>query len=275
MPERDDARVLSVEQALIDEACVAGLARSIQEAVRAGAEGARCATVAIDLSQAREITPRALAALLELNANSPRTAPRTCLVGLSRTASLLAVQVGLAEQFDIFASRVALDGNVPQAERRNMCALIHEVEGHVGVGALDVAGRPLLVRQLQYLRDLGIEDVFVELAEGPDALERALLLLGSDPLTARVQVIPSASPLGVRELARRAGCAENELFLSLPASLALHAKLDLQVQTPTHYRLQAPPGTHASGVSIALLSRLSAGDHPPSRPTTKAGVFTS
>lgn len=266
MPKQHDARVVSVEQALIDEACVAGLTRSIREAFEADAEVAKHTTVAVDLSKAREITPRALAALLELNAGSPRAHTRICLAGLSRAASLLAVQVGLAEHFDILASRAALDSS-PGAQRDNqstelerkvMCAIIHEVEGHVGVGMLDIAGRPLLVRQLQYLRDLGIEDVFIEVAEGPDALERALLLLGSDPLTARVQVIPSAGPLGVAELARRAGCAENELFLAVPASLALHAKVDLRVQTPTRYRLQAPADTHASGVSVSLENRLSA-----------------
>ena len=41
-------------------------------------------------------------------------------------------------------------------------ALVYELSGAVGVGAVDVAGRPLLVRQLQSLRDLGVQDEVVE-----------------------------------------------------------------------------------------------------------------
>lgn len=266
MPEQHDVHVLSVEQTVIDEACVAGLVASIRDTASETVASART-IVAIDLSKAREITPRALAALLELDGAGSATLSHLCLVGLSRKASLLAVQVGLAEHFDIFASRAALDsafappkGRFDRSgsggEHKRMCALIHEVEAHPGVGALDIAGRPLLLRQLQFLRDVGVEDVFVEVAEGPHALERAQVLLSSDPLTARVQVLPSARALGPAELARRAGFSENELFLSVPATLMLHAKLDLQVQAPTRYLLSAPLSTHASSTAVDLSSRL-------------------
>ncbi len=260
MPKQHDVRVLSVEQAVIDGACVEGLAHAIREASAPQDGPAPARIVGIDLSAAREITPQALAALLELDRATDRTAGRArlCLVGLSRRATLLAVQVGLAEHFDVFASRASLERSTVEGAHTGMRALIHEVVGRSGVGTLDVAGRSLLLRQLQALRDLGIEDVFVEVAEGADALERAHALLSDDPLTARVHVIPSAAPLGASELARRAGCAEDELFLSLPASLLLHGKLDLQVQAPTRYRLSAPSGTHAQPVTVELVSRSSA-----------------
>ena len=119
-----------------------------------------------------------------------------------------------------------------------------------------------MLRQLQSLRDLCVEDVFREVTEGPDAIERAHTLLASDPLTARVQVIPSARALGPTELARRAGCPDNELFLSVPSTLMLHAKLDLQVQAPTRYRLTAPLGSHAHGATLDLSSRASAPSQP-------------
>src|SRR4051812_32633297 len=108
-----------------------------------------------------------------------------------------------------------------------MRALIHESPGAEGAGALDVAGRSLIVRQLQFLRDAGIEDVVVEVCEGVHAVELARYLLGDDPLVARTLVIPSARPIGIEELARRAGCDPHEAFLALPAQLALHAKLTL------------------------------------------------
>ena len=61
-------------------------------------------------------------------------------------------------------------------------------DGHVGAGAQDIADRPLLVRQLQFLRDCGVEDVCVEVCEGPHAAARAQFLLSHDPLMAHVQV---------------------------------------------------------------------------------------
>ena len=120
-----------------------------------------------------------------------------------------------------------------------MRALIHEVDGAVGVGALDIAGRPLLVRQLQWLRDLGIEDVVVEVARGAADVTRGALLLGSDPLVARVRVLPTDAPLGVEALVDRAGLDESELFLAVPADLAVRTRVELPTR-PKRYRL-APP----------------------------------
>jgi hypothetical protein len=256
MPEVPEVRVLPVTQPVIDEACVARLATTARECE---ADGQATVGVAFDLSSAREITPRALAALLELGSSA--TVPHLALVGLSRPATLLAVQVGLAERFDIFVGGDALSSPAPTGGMR---ALIHEVDGLVGAGAFDVAGRPLLVRQLQWLRDLGIEDVFVEVCEGEQAAERASWLLGSDPLTSRVHVIPSAQPLGAAELAHRAGLHEDELFLALPAHLALHAKLDLQADSPTRYQIAPPTGCPGIPCALELRSRRRPAEDAPS-----------
>ncbi|MFT3921961.1 MAG: hypothetical protein QM778_05455 [Myxococcales bacterium] len=261
MPEQHDVRVLSVEQALVDEACIASVTTSVRQALHGQPEATARSTVAIDLTRTQDITPRALAALLEFPASQPTLATREegekmlALVGLGRRSTLLAVQVGLAEHFDFYASRSALENRGHEFPRKGMCAVIHELPDCIGVGALDVAGRALLVRQLQFLRDIGIEDVIVEIVEGPHAIERAQLVLGDDPLTARTQVIPSARPMGPRELARRAGCVENELFLSLPADLAVHGKPDLQLQGPTRYHLPAPSEARAPQSALELRSR--------------------
>lgn len=108
-----------------------------------------------------------------------------------------------------------------------MRALIYELAGAIGAGALDVAGRPLLIRQLQWLRELGIEDVVVELAIGPHAVDRGSWLLGNDPLTARCVVIPTRCAIGVAALSERAALDDDELFLALPANLVVHAELTL------------------------------------------------
>jgi hypothetical protein len=118
-------------------------------------------------------------------------------------------------------------------------ALIHELPGAIGAGALDIAGRTLLVRQLQWLRELGIEDVVVEVTIGSAAARRAASLLSDDPLTLRVVVIPSRSALGSAALAQRAGLPADELFLSLPADLLVHGALALPEQ-PLRVRFPAP-----------------------------------
>lgn len=213
----------------------------------------------LDASEVEDITPQALAALIELGARYPR--PALCLAGLTRPALLLAVQVGLAERFRLYATTAAARGECTSGTRTR--ALIWELPGCVGVGALDVAGRPLVIRQLQFLRDVGIEDVVIEIAEGPEAAERAALLLGPDPLCVGVRVIPSAAPLGLEELARRAGVPADELFLSLPADLALHASLDLQVKEPTTFEIACPPGVHENSVRVDVRTRRDSPEEPP------------
>ena len=132
-----------------------------------------------------------------------------------------------------------------------MRALIFEPSERPGAGALDIAGLPLVVRQLQWLRDLGIEDVVVEIAADASASERGALLLGTDPLTARVSVLPTRAPVGIDLLAARAGVADDEPFLALPADLLLHATFPLPeapvrvVVAPPAFAGELPPVTIA------------------------------
>jgi NDP-sugar pyrophosphorylase family protein len=135
-----------------------------------------------------------------------------------------------------------------------MHALIYERQDHVGVGALDIAGRPLLQRQLQSLRDLGIEDVVVEVCEGPQVGERAALLLSSDPLTSRVIVIPSAAPLGIGELARRAGLAASTMFVAVAADTLFHAEIDASRAVCARYELSTPPSLEPARAELTIES---------------------
>jgi len=119
-------------------------------------------------------------------------------------------------------------------------ALIYELADQPGRGALEIAGLCLLVRQLEWLRDMGIEDVVVEVATDPSASERAALLLGPDPLTAKARVVPTAQPIGLEALAARAGLAEDEPFLALPANLLVRAQLPA-FEGPTAHTVAPPP----------------------------------
>jgi hypothetical protein len=192
-------RVFSVQERHLSPAAVAQLVSALR-----GAQGS--APVVLDLRAVETVAPEAMAALIELG-RSQSGVRELSLAGLSRAFTLAAVQAGLAERFSIRA----------QALSPSRRALIFELPGAVGAGALDIAGQPLLIRQLQWLRDQGIEDVVVEVTVGHAAAERAGWLLGTDPLTLRCQVIPSRSALGALGLAEHAGLASDELFLALPA----------------------------------------------------------
>jgi hypothetical protein len=293
MSRPQDVQVVRLEPKTVDEACVARLADEIARRVAAQTgERARDLTpptdrsldIVIDFSTAEELTPRALAALIELGG----AVPGLGLVGLSRRATLMAIQVGLADRFQIFAAlephrpaREPIPARAPEGALRRSAgpdrrlrAVIHERPECPGVGALDVAGRPLLIRQLQFLRSLGVGAVYIEICEGAElgsradprassALERAERLLGHDPLTSDVRVIPSARPLGSTELARRAGLGPDELFLALPADVAAQGKLDLQVDAPTRYELPAPVGLGADRVTLELRTRRAPADQAP------------
>jgi carbonic anhydrase/acetyltransferase-like protein (isoleucine patch superfamily) len=134
-----------------------------------------------------------------------------------------------------------------------MRALIYEKDDYLGVGGLFVAGRSLLTRQLQALRDLGIEDVVVEVCDGPHASMRGSFLSSDDPLVARVIVIPSASPLGLGELARRAGLPANETFLAFSADVVFCAEFDLS-RMCVRYELTPPRATDLPHAEVTIES---------------------
>ncbi len=256
MPEAHDAKVLCPTDKILDEAGTARLRRELAPLL----SSENPERIALDLHHVEDIRPRALSALLELGRKTPNG--NLSIVGLSRHTTLLAVQVGLAEHFPIYVSAAAFRG--VSAPSRVLRAIIYEVSSNIGVGALDIAGRPLLVRQLQFLRDCGIEDVVVEVCDGRAAVARAAALLGTDPLTSRVQLIPSESPLSAPELARRAGIPSDELFIALPADLALHGKIDLQLTAPTRYLLSAPEGIDEPSVSsLELRTAEASAAHAP------------
>lgn len=142
-----------------------------------------------------------------------------------------------------------------------MKALIFAVEGALDAALLDLAGRPLLVRQLQWLRELGIEDVLLELVDGAHAVEVAELALGSDPLFARCTVIPTRAPLGIEGLVARAGLREDELFCALPGNMVVEAALTL----PTEALTLRLPTFDAGSVELAfrsLVREAAAVEHP-------------
>ncbi len=136
-----------------------------------------------------------------------------------------------------------------------MRALIYEMPEHVGVGWVDIAGRPLLMRQIQWLRDAGIEDVVVELCVGPDDTARGSWLLGDDPILFRVQVLPTAAPVGPDELARRAGFARDERALHVPAHVIGGGPLPIDTTPPVRMTLPLAKGVQTTIAGLELRAR--------------------
>ncbi len=214
------ARVFAVPEKHLSSALVAKLAHELR-----AMDGSGPAT--LDLAAVKTLEPEAVAALIELG-RSLGGVREVALAGLSRALTLAAVQAGLAERFTI-------QTQAPRAQ-----VLLYELPGAIGAGALDIAGEPLLIRQLQWLRDHGIQDVVVEVTIGRAAARRAALMLGDDPLCANVTVVPSRSALGPMALAERIGLPEHMLFLALPADTLVHGAITLGEQ-PATLRFPPPP----------------------------------
>lgn len=242
------ARVFAVSETHLSVALVARLSRDLR-ALQGDAP------VELDLRAVHSLEPDGLAALIELG-RSQGGVRELALTGLSRALTLLAVQAGLAERFTVHA----------RAARAQ--ALIYELPGTVGAGGLDVAGEPLLVRQLQWLRDQGIEDVVVEVANGNGADRRAALLLGDDPLGARCTVVPTRSPLGPLALAERAALEPEASFLALPADTLLQGAFALGEQPRS---LRFPPPPFAPQASRPLLEVRSRNTPPRGEPVEQPG----
>jgi len=136
-----------------------------------------------------------------------------------------------------------------------MRALIYEMPGLIGIGWVDIAGRPLVMRQAQWLRDLGIEEIVVEVCAGMDDMARGAWLLSDDPLVSRAVIIPSGEPLGADELARRAGIGPDEKVLRLPAHTLAGGTIDLAVDRATEWQLPLPIDVPGKPARAALHAR--------------------
>jgi hypothetical protein len=106
-----------------------------------------------------------------------------------------------------------------------MHAVIHRVVGAPGAGLLPVAGRPLVARQLQWLRTLGCLRVAIEVGSDADSLEIARWLTEDDAIGAYVSLVLTGRPLTPRQIARRAGFLEDARLLAVPADVVCGSDL--------------------------------------------------
>jgi hypothetical protein len=98
-----------------------------------------------------------------------------------------------------------------------MDAIIYRSPEAPLAGSYDVAGRPLVIRQLQWLREIGVERAAVELAP---VAEHAAIVRALDAdlaLTAGVQRVVTHTPRSPEEIARRAGLGRRGPLLLVPS----------------------------------------------------------
>jgi hypothetical protein len=97
-----------------------------------------------------------------------------------------------------------------------MFAVIHSRRDHAdsagrGIGALDIDGKTLLARQIDWLRASGASAVVVEVCPSDHAHVRALRTKTSAP----VVTVPTREAIGPRALATRAGVPPRSAFVAI------------------------------------------------------------
>jgi hypothetical protein len=202
---RCDVHTLTVPCNLITFQEIARLQGELHDAARASEPA-----ISIDLSAVEEFTNDGLSALIELLAR--RGPIEISLVGLRKRLMKSAMETDLAELATLYPKVLT---EPPEGKR---WAVIYEEEPLFGIGWTDIAGRPLLVRQLQWLRECGVEDVIVEVCSGAHSHARGRFLLSDEPLVSRVVVLPTNGAKGPSELARRAGLAKECMRIEIAAS---------------------------------------------------------
>jgi NDP-sugar pyrophosphorylase family protein len=99
-----------------------------------------------------------------------------------------------------------------------MLTVIHQIP-HVDCSHLPIAERPLLERQLQWLRGSGCLAVAIELSPDRQAQEDAQRIVDRAATGMDVRFVTSRAPLGPRALASKAAFAPGEPFMAVPANV--------------------------------------------------------
>lgn len=199
--------------------------RNLRQSLDSASAGAE-----LDLGSIEQATPRGLAALAAWAEESDGA---LTLTGLSRPLTRSALQLGLHEHALILPDPEQL------ADVDTPWAVLHQSAEAPDAGQIDLAGRPLLTRQLQWLLDQGVARMVVEV--GASAVQRQLgeWLLSDDPLAARAKVVLTSGAVGPDEVARRGGLSGNPRFVAIPGDCVGDVALDWLLTSAQDGPLQA------------------------------------
>jgi len=100
-----------------------------------------------------------------------------------------------------------------------MYAVIQGADATYWAGMISIAGRPLVVRQIQWLRTAGCKGIAVQIGACGESMALGEWLATKEPLGACVRMVPTRGALSPREIARRAGFPEDEPLLAIRADV--------------------------------------------------------
>lgn len=144
-----------------------------------------------------------------------------------------------------------------------MYAIIARVAESPDAGLFSIAGRPLVSRQLQWLREIQCRRVAVQIGADAASMAVAAWLSEHDALGADVALVLAAAPLSPRGVARRAGFPDGVPLVVVPATVLGGGDLaPLLAAAPPHglaIRLD-PPEAVAARVEPGVVRVLGQGD---------------
>jgi hypothetical protein len=147
-----------------------------------------------------------------------------------------------------------------------MFAVIYQVPARPGAGMVRVAGRPLLERQLQWLRAAGCQRVAVEIGVDPESSALAAWLSEQEALGADVALVLAPRPLGPRDVAMRAGFPVGAPFIAVPSDVLGDGDLTLLFRSANPggaWAMTEPPeGVDAPLESGTVRLMKPGGEHP-------------
>jgi NDP-sugar pyrophosphorylase family protein len=97
-------------------------------------------------------------------------------------------------------------------------AVIHEIESTSTHGLIPIAGRPLVARQIQWLRSVRCQGIAVQIGLSAESVALGQWLR-RDAVGTNVRLVLSSKPLTPRQLARRAGFPDDDTLLAIPADV--------------------------------------------------------
>lgn len=100
-----------------------------------------------------------------------------------------------------------------------MYAVIHEIESASTHGLIPIAGRPLVARQIQWLRSTRCQGIAVQIGSSTESIALGQWLARGDAVGTNVRLVMSSKALSPREIARRAGFPDDTPLLAIPADV--------------------------------------------------------
>lgn len=100
-----------------------------------------------------------------------------------------------------------------------MYAVIHEIDSTSTHGLVPIAGRPLVARQIQWLRSVRCQGIAVHIGSSAESIALGQWLARGDAVGTNVRLVMSGKTLSPREIARRAGFPDHAPLVAIPADV--------------------------------------------------------